>query len=87
MLTADLVANVAVAAICLTLLTRLGGAGTFAVFGTLALAAFICIYRFAPEAKGRPLEDVRPFWENGGKWPAEPTTVPRTDAGTERTVQ
>ena len=71
MLTADLVANVAVAAIFLTLLTRLGGAGTFVVFGVLALAAFVFVYRLAPETKNRPLEDIRQYWENGGKWPAD----------------
>jgi MFS family permease len=71
MLTADLVANVAVAAIFLTLLTRLGGAGTFVVFGVLALAAFVFVYRLAPETKNRPLEDIRLYWENGGKWPAD----------------
>lgn len=71
MLTSDLVANVAVAAIFLTLLTRLGGAGTFVVFGVLALAAFVFVYWLAPETKNRPLEDIRLFWENGGAWPAD----------------
>ena len=71
MLTADLVANVAVAAIFLTLLTQLGGAGTFVVFGVLALAAFVFVFRLAPETKNRPLEDIRLYWENGGKWPAD----------------
>jgi MFS transporter, SP family, galactose:H+ symporter len=70
MLTADLVANVAVAAIFLTLLIRLGGAGTFVVFGVLALAAFGFVYKLAPETKGRNLEDIRHYWENGGKWTA-----------------
>jgi len=51
MLTADLVANVAVAAIFLTLLTRLGGAGTFVVFGVLAVAAFAFVFKLAPETK------------------------------------
>jgi SP family galactose:H+ symporter-like MFS transporter len=71
MLTSDLVANAIVAAIFLTMLNSLGGAGTFAVFGVLALAAFAFVYRFAPETKGRQLEDIRHFWENGGKWPAD----------------
>jgi sugar porter (SP) family MFS transporter len=69
MLTSDLVANVAVAAVFLTMLTRLGGAGTFVVFGALALAAFGFVFKLAPETKGRPLEDIRHYWENGGKWP------------------
>jgi MFS transporter, SP family, galactose:H+ symporter len=69
MLTSDLVANVAVAAIFLTLLTRLGGAGTFIVFGVLAVAAFAFVFKLAPETKGRHLEEIRHYWENGGKWP------------------
>jgi len=73
MLTADLVAYVAVAAIFLTMLTRLGGAGTFAVFGALALAAVAFVFKLAPETKGRPLEDIRHYWENGGTWPASGT--------------
>lgn len=71
MLTSDLVANAIVAALFLTMLNSLGGAGTFAVFGVLALAALVFVYRYAPETKGRQLEDIRHFWENGGKWPAE----------------
>jgi sugar porter (SP) family MFS transporter len=71
MLTSDLIANVAVAAVFLTMLTRLGGAGTFVVFGALALAAFGFVFKLAPETKGRPLEDIRHFWENGGSWPTE----------------
>jgi MFS transporter, SP family, galactose:H+ symporter len=71
MLTSDLVANAIVAAFFLTMLNSLGGAGTFAVFGALALAAFAFVYRFAPETKGRQLEDIRHFWENGGHWPDE----------------
>jgi MFS family permease len=80
MLTSDLVANVAVAAVFLTLLTRLGGAGTFVLFGLLAVMAFGFVHRLAPETKGRPLEDIRHYWENGGTWPearVESLTGPR----------
>lgn len=77
MLTADLVANAIVAGAFLSMLGSLGGAGTFAVFGVFALASFVFVYRFAPETKGRQLEDIRHFWENGGSWPEElPTTAP-----------
>ena len=75
MLTSDLVGNAIVAGVFLSTLNALGGAGTFAVFGALAVAAFAFVYRFAPETKGRQLEDIRHFWENAGKWPAEQTTV------------
>jgi MFS transporter, SP family, galactose:H+ symporter len=68
MLTSNLAANAIVAAIFLTMLHSLGGAGTFAVFGLLAAVAFAFIYRYAPETKGRQLEEIRHFWENGGRW-------------------
>jgi MFS transporter, SP family, galactose:H+ symporter len=71
MLTANLTANALVAAIFLTMLHTLGGAGTFAVFGLLATVGFVLVYRFAPETKGRQLEDIRHFWENNGRWPDE----------------
>ncbi|ULP46657.1 sugar porter family MFS transporter [Mycolicibacter virginiensis] len=71
MLTSDLVANAIVAAVFLTMLTSLGGAGTFAVFGVLAMLSLGFVYRYAPETKGRQLEDIRHFWENGGRWPAD----------------
>lgn len=68
MLTSNLVANAIVAAVFLTMLHTLGGAGTFAVFAVLAVVAFGVVYRYAPETRGRELEDIRHFWENGGRW-------------------
>ncbi|MDT5146939.1 MAG: transporter, family, galactose:H+ symporter, partial [Mycobacterium sp.] len=68
MLTANLVANAVVAAGFLTALQSLGGAGAFAVFGGFAVVALGVVYRYAPETKGRQLEDIRHFWENGGRW-------------------
>jgi MFS transporter, SP family, galactose:H+ symporter len=68
MLTSNLVANAIVAALFLTMLHSFGGAGTFAVFGALAVVAFGFVYRYAPETKGRHLEEIRHFWENGGRW-------------------
>jgi sugar porter (SP) family MFS transporter len=75
MLTADLIANVAVAALFLTMLTRLGGAGTFVVFGALAVTAFAFVFKLAPETKGRALEDIRHYWENNGTWPEAPAAA------------
>ncbi len=80
MLTSDLVANAIIAAFFLTMLNSLGGGGTFALFGVFALAALVFVYRFAPETKGRPLEEIRHFWENGGRWPDEAGEAPE-DAG------
>lgn len=68
MLTSNLVANAIIAAVFLSLLHSLGGAGTFALFASLAVVAFVFVYRYAPETKGRQLEDIRHFWENGGRW-------------------
>jgi sugar porter (SP) family MFS transporter len=75
MLTSNLVANAIVVSAFLTMLTSLGGAATFGVFGLLAVASFLFVFRYAPETKGRQLEDIRHFWENGGRWPA---TMPLT---------
>jgi MFS family permease len=69
MLTSNLVGNAIVAAGFLTMLHSLGGAGAFAVFGFFAVVSFVVMYRFAPETKGRQLEEIRHFWENGGRWP------------------
>jgi MFS transporter, SP family, galactose:H+ symporter len=71
MLTANLLANAMVAGLFLTLLHSLGGAATFAVFGVFAVGGFAFVYRFAPETKGRQLEEIRHFWENDGRWPDE----------------
>ncbi len=68
MLTSNLIANAIVAAVFLTMLHSFGGAGTFAVFASLAVVAFGFVYRYAPETKGRQLEEIRHFWENGGHW-------------------
>lgn len=73
MLTSNLTANAIVAGFFLTMLHLLGGAGVFAVFGAFSIVAFWVVYRFAPETKGRQLEDIRHFWENGGRWPTEVT--------------
>jgi hypothetical protein len=35
----------------------------------LALISFAFVWWLAPETKGRPLEAIRAYWENGGRWP------------------
>lgn len=79
MLTSDLVGNAIVAGFFLTMLQTLGGSGTFIVFGGLAALAFVFVYRFAPETKGRQLEEIRHFWENNGTWPSG-TDIEQADA-------
>lgn len=71
MLTSNLVANAIVADCFLTMLHSLGVAGAFAVFGLFAVIAFTVVYRYAPETKGRQLEEIQHFWETGGRWPDE----------------
>jgi len=77
MLTANLLANAVVVGVFLTLLERLGGAGTFAVFAVMAVLGFGFVYRYAPETKGRQLEDIRHYWENGCRWPDPMPAEPR----------
>jgi sugar porter (SP) family MFS transporter len=71
MLTSDLVANAIVAAFTLSIINAIGGGGTFAIFGAFAIAGFAFVYFLAPETKGRKLEDIQHFWQNGGTWPAD----------------
>jgi sugar porter (SP) family MFS transporter len=71
MLTADLVANLLISRFFLSVFESLGGAGTFALFLGLAIVSFVFILALAPETKGRPLEAIRLYWENGGRWPSD----------------
>jgi MFS transporter, SP family, galactose:H+ symporter len=76
MLTANLSANAIIESVFLTMLNTLGGAGMFTIFAFLATLGFFLVYRYAPETKGRQLEDIRRFWENNGHWPDEtPSTA------------
>jgi MFS family permease len=77
MLTADLVGNLVIAQFFLSVLGDIGGVATFTLFGVLAVVSFGFVWWLAPETKGRPLEDIRLFWENGGRWPAEQSGASR----------
>ena len=72
MLTADLVANLIIGLYFLSALESLGGTATFAMFAALAALSFGFVWMLAPETKGRPLEAIRLYWENGGRWPSDP---------------
>ncbi|KAA5826080.1 sugar porter family MFS transporter [Saccharopolyspora hirsuta] len=69
MLTADLVANLIVAQFFLPLMDGLGGAATFGIFLALSAISWVFVHRFAPETKGRSLESIGTYWENGARWP------------------
>ena len=81
MLTADLVANLIIGLYFLSALDALGGTTTFAMFAALALVSFAFVWKLAPETKGRPLEAIRGYWENGGRWPTEADTAASADDG------
>ena len=66
-----LVANVIVASFFLSALTSLGGMVTFIILVVFAVIAWLIVWWLAPETKGRPLEAIRIYWENGAKWPDE----------------
>jgi MFS transporter, SP family, arabinose:H+ symporter len=80
MLTADLLANLLISRFFLTVLHDMGGTGTFSLFLGLAVVSFVFIAWMAPETKGRPLEAIRVYWENGGHWPSERDTLAQLEA-------
>lgn len=63
--TANSVANLLVSATFLTLIQLVGRASCFFLYGSLAVAASIFIYVYAPETKGRSLEEIEAFWTHG----------------------
>lgn len=71
MLTSDLVANLIVASFTLTAIKTYGQQWVFIGFAVLAVLALAFVFKYAPETKGRQLDDIRFFWENGGKWPTD----------------
>jgi hypothetical protein len=80
MLTADLIANLIIGLYFLSALEALGGTATFAMFAVLAAVAFVFVWQLAPETKGRPLEAIRAYWENGGRWPEPAAAAAGDDA-------
>ena len=71
MLTADLVANWIIANFFLSAMEKVGGAVSFGFFAVMAVLAWIFVFKLAPETKGRELEEIRHYWENGGTWDAD----------------
>jgi sugar porter (SP) family MFS transporter len=57
--------NLLVAVSFLTLVSVLGHAGTFWLYGLVAIAAWIFFYRLAPETKGKSLEQIEAHWRSG----------------------
>jgi sugar porter (SP) family MFS transporter len=57
--------NMAVAATFLTMVNRIGHAGTFWAYGLIAVAAWFFCYRLVPETKGKTLEQIEAHWRSG----------------------
>jgi sugar porter (SP) family MFS transporter len=57
--------NLAVAVTFLTLVAVLGHAGTFWLYGVIAIGAWVFIYRLVPETKGKSLEQIEEHWRAG----------------------
>jgi sugar porter (SP) family MFS transporter len=54
----------------LTLIRWLGRSGTFWLYGALGILAWIFVYSYVPETKGRSLEEIESHWR-AGKHPRE----------------
>jgi SP family galactose:H+ symporter-like MFS transporter len=54
--------NLVITLTFLTLVEQLGPSWTFWLYGLSAVAAWIFSYYFAPETKGRTLEEIEEFW-------------------------
>ncbi len=57
--------NLLVAVTFLTLVSLLGHAGTFWLYGLVAIGAWIFFYRLVPETKGKSLEQIEAHWRSG----------------------
>ncbi len=68
LLTANLFANWLIVNFFITALNELGGALSFGFFAVMSVIAWLFVFKLAPETKGRELEDIRHYWENGGQW-------------------
>jgi len=53
----------------------LGQRLSFGFFAAMAVLAWIFVFKLAPETKGRELEEIRHYWENGGNAYVEWFTV------------
>lgn len=69
LLTADLGVSLFTAQFFLSILDAFGGMSTFLALLAAGVVAWLFCWRLAPETKGRPLDAIKGYWENGGKWP------------------
>jgi SP family galactose:H+ symporter-like MFS transporter len=59
--------NLAVAVTFLTLVGAIGHAGTFWLYGVVAIGAWVFFYLLVPETKGKTLEQIEAHWQAGKK--------------------
>ena len=57
--------NLLVAISFLTLVALLGRAGTFWLYGLVAIGAWVFVHRLVPETKGKTLEQIEAQWRSG----------------------
>src|SRR5262249_45859007 len=64
----NLVANFVLAQFFLGALTTLGGARTFAALLAVSVGSWLYLFRRAPETRGRTLDEIHEYWQNGRTW-------------------
>jgi predicted MFS family arabinose efflux permease len=57
--------NLVVAVTFLTLVGVLGHAGTFWLYGGIAIGAWVFFYLLVPETKAKTLEQIEEHWRSG----------------------
>ncbi|MEV8514165.1 hypothetical protein [Dactylosporangium sp. NPDC051484] len=55
-------------------MSTLGGATTFAALLAVTVASWLYLFRQAPETRGRTLEEIHEYWQNGRTWPRPVTS-------------
>ena len=66
-----------VAQFFLTLTDGIGEAATFFLFAAMCVLAFIFVWRYVPETRGRSLEEIQEMWEQDGAIADWEKTAPR----------
>lgn len=68
---ANWTANLIVTITFLTSIDQVGKAVTFWIYMLVGILAIIFVRYFVPETKGRPLEEIESYWQNGRRWPEQ----------------
>jgi hypothetical protein len=68
--TANWASNLLVSLTFLTLTDLFGPSQTFWLYGVLTVVALVFAYKLVPETKGRTLEEIAAFWQDGHGLPS-----------------